>query len=327
MLFRSRRTLDLSFRWDTNEYKHSEVTRPEWIGTHYRKSPITGRMEQYEPDGIKFGLRLLSWFIVFTSIFIVILAICAFIAFQAYAIRRFENTPVAATVLPALVNLTFIVILDYLYKRIVVPWLLSVENWKKSTEYENSYITKVFLFDFVNLYGSLFYIGVVKPWVSLTGVFMRDDWMDTCAFNSCMAELMIQLVVLFLVKQWVSSFFEWAVPRVTKWWAERNGKKELDGEDKDAPPYRDDAWKVNYVWDDFMNDYNKIIAQYGYLALFSVAFPLAAPLALLNNLVEIRTDAARLIFICKRPFARRVKDQGVFDTVISILSYMSVMVG
>lgn len=197
--FWKRRTSKLSFRWDTNDYKHSEVTRPEWIGTHTRKSPITGRMEQYEPYKIQTGLRLFSWLVVLFCIFVVILAICGFIAFQAYAIRQFADTPLAATVIPALVNLVSIVVLDYLYKKIVIPWLLGIENWKKESEHENSYIIKAFLFDFVNLYGSLFYIGVVKPWVSLTGVFGRHDWKDTCAFNSCMAELMIQLVILFLV--------------------------------------------------------------------------------------------------------------------------------
>lgn len=67
------------------------------------------------------------------------------------------------------------------------------------------------------------------------------------------------------------------------------------------------------------------VSQYGYISLFSVAFPLAAPLALLNNLVEIRTDASRLIFLCQRPFSKRVKDQGIYDSVISVMSYMSVM--
>lgn len=50
------------------------------------------------------------------------------------------------------------------------------------------------------------------------------------------------------------------MPRILKWWAERNGKKEISPEeqDKGSAPYREDAWKVKYTRDDFWNDYNKI---------------------------------------------------------------------
>ncbi|KAI9008473.1 calcium-activated chloride channel-domain-containing protein [Hyaloraphidium curvatum] len=323
-----RRTSALSFAWDTGDFKHSEVTRPEWIGTNTRRSTVTGRFEQYAPDGVQQGLRTLSWCLVGLSIGVVVLAICGFIAFQAWAIRSLADYPFAGTILPALLSLVSIVVLDGLYKKLVVPWLLQIENWKKESEYENSYIIKVFLFDFVNLYGSLFYIGVVKPWVSLTGVFNRDDWKDTCAFNSCMAELMIQLVVIFLARQWLNSLVEWVLPRLKTWWNERKGKVVRDDdvvEDATRGQYISDAGRIKYERADLWADYTKIIAQYGYISLFSVAFPLAAPLALFNNLIEIRSDASRLVLICQRPFFRRAKDQGVYDSVLSVISYMSVM--
>ena len=42
------------------------------------------------------------------------------------------------------------------------------------------------------------------------------------------------------------------------------------------------------------NDYAEMMVQYGYVTFFSMAFPLAPGLALLNNIVEIRSDAFKL---------------------------------
>ena len=43
------------------------------------------------------------------------------------------------------------------------------------------------------------------------------------------------------------------------------------------------------------NDFNDRAVQFGYLVLFAPAFSLAPLLALLNNIVEIRSSAYRLV--------------------------------
>ena len=47
------------------------------------------------------------------------------------------------------------------------------------------------------------------------------------------------------------------------------------------------------------DDFNEIAIQFGYLALFSPVYPLAAVLALLNNIAEIRIDAGKLCHTCR----------------------------
>ena len=46
--------------------------------------------------------------------------------------------------------------------------------------------------------------------------------------------------------------------------------------------------------------------QFGYVTLFSSAYPLAGLCALLNNMIEIRGDAFKLCFVHRRPFGARV---------------------
>ena len=55
------------------------------------------------------------------------------------------------------------------------------------------------------------------------------------------------------------------------------------------------------------DDYLEMFIQFGYVTLFSSAYPLAGLCALLNNLIEVRSDAFKLCFIHQRPFPERVQ--------------------
>lgn len=63
-------------------------------------------------------------------------------------------------------------------------------------------------------------------------------------------------------------------------------------------------------WPDLHDDYLEIVVQFGYIIFLSTLFPLAAFFSLLNNVLEIRTDAFKLCMIYQRPFSQRVKDIG-----------------
>ena len=53
--------------------------------------------------------------------------------------------------------------------------------------------------------------------------------------------------------------------------------------------------------------------QFGYVVLFSSAFPLAALCALLNNIIEIRSDAFKLCTNLRRPFGESVENIGTWQ--------------
>ena len=46
--------------------------------------------------------------------------------------------------------------------------------------------------------------------------------------------------------------------------------------------------------DTIKNEYEEMVIQFGFLALFGVAFPLAPLFAWLNNLSEVRSDAFKV---------------------------------
>ena len=68
-------------------------------------------------------------------------------------------------------------------------------------------------------------------------------------------------------------------------------------------------------YDGTFEDYLEMFIQFGYVTLFSSAYPLAGLCALLNNLIEIRGDAFKLCFIHKRPFGTRVNSIGSWQVL------------
>lgn len=69
-----------------------------------------------------------------------------------------------------------------------------------------------------------------------------------------------------------------------------------------------------------------MLVQMGYVVLFSAAFPLAGLCALINNLMEIRSDAFKLAHVHQRPFGQRVANLGTWQNALSILSLAAVIV-
>ena len=73
------------------------------------------------------------------------------------------------------------------------------------------------------------------------------------------------------------------------------------------------AWEESQLgrYDTF-EDYTEILIQFGYVSFFSIAFPLAPLLALLNNLFELRGDAFKLCNSKQRPVARKASGIGIW---------------
>ncbi|KAG3121706.1 hypothetical protein PI124_g1003 [Phytophthora idaei] len=76
---------------------------------------------------------------------------------------------------------------------------------------------------------------------------------------------------------------------------------------------------------DTFEDYTEMLVQFGYVSFFSLAFPLAPLLALLNNLLELRTDAFKLCQTRQRPLAHKASGIGVWLHVLQIMSVLAVL--
>ncbi|KAJ2776385.1 hypothetical protein H4R18_005693, partial [Coemansia javaensis] len=70
-------------------------------------------------------------------------------------------------------------------------------------------------------------------------------------------------------------------------------------------------------------DYAEMASQFGRVAFFSVAWPLAPLAALLNNWLELRTDAAKICSAARRPAPRRVETIGPWLSTLRFMCWLS----
>uniref|UniRef100_A0A096M406 Anoctamin n=1 Tax=Poecilia formosa TaxID=48698 RepID=A0A096M406_POEFO len=77
---------------------------------------------------------------------------------------------------------------------------------------------------------------------------------------------------------------------------------------------------------DTFQDYQEMFVQFGYVVLFSSAFPLAAMCALINNIIEIRSDAFKLCTGLQRPFGLRVESIGQWQTAMEAMGLIAIIV-
>ena len=67
-------------------------------------------------------------------------------------------------------------------------------------------------------------------------------------------------------------------------------------------------------------EYLEMILQFGFISIFSACFTLGPLFALINNLLEIRLDAKKMITTMRRPVSQRVKNIGkIYILLINIL--------
>jgi len=68
-----------------------------------------------------------------------------------------------------------------------------------------------------------------------------------------------------------------------------------------------------------------MIIQYGYITLFAAAFPIAPLMALMNNIIEIRTDAFKLCSAYTRPHYKGASNIGTWYYILEFLGIVAVI--
>lgn len=106
--------------------------------------------------------------------------------------------------------------MKFFYERLAL-WLTNWENPRTETDYKDSFTYKMFLFQFVNTYSSIFYIAFFKLnlVVGTPGNYRRlggKARLDGCGAAGCLLDLCIQLVIIMVGQQIIGNLTEIAIP-------------------------------------------------------------------------------------------------------------------
>ncbi|XP_032221069.1 anoctamin-4 isoform X2 [Nematostella vectensis] len=331
-----RRQASLANKWHVSDFEEEETIRPEFAATapRLKKNPVTGLQEPYVPKRTLYQRYGTTGSIIVMMCLLVIAAVVGVVIYRAAVFASLSGSEIltirmrartVTSITAAIINLICINILKFVYSWLAVK-LTNWENPRTRTDYEDSFTYKMYLFQFVNTYASIFYIAFFKSGlvIGTPGRYKRIAGkyrLDGCSEQGCFLELCIQLIIIMVGQQIIGNITEIAIPALMEWMKRRKEPK-----DKQLPQYQQDfdlnsLGEHNMFW-----EYLEVVLQYGFVTMFVAAFPLAPLFSLLNSIVEIRVDAINFVRQFRRPDAARAEDIGAWSRILEGLTKLSVLV-
>jgi hypothetical protein len=332
--FWKRYQADLCARWDVSEHEFGEEqVRPDYqlSVTHTKMNPVTKQIEPYLPSKTKTQRLVASFISVLFFIFVVIALLASIFVYRILGPMAWDkiidedHSPISPTLATSLtssiINGIFIAVMTKVY--MMVAWrLTSAEMPRTETEFEESYTYKVFIFQFVNFYGALFYLAFIRGQFNPSP---RDQGLMTasCGATGCLLDVTIQLFIIFTGKQAINNAMELGIPLFKHWCKSRKHKDETEDNKYTRWEKDHDLEAPHGIC--LFGDYLEMLIQYGFVTMFVPAFPLAPLFALVNNIIEIRLDAFKNLAETQRMIPVRAKDIGPWFNLLSIITKVAII--
>lgn len=335
----------ITYQWDLSGFDTlEENSRPEYLARLSRlKKRDVELIEQQERGGgesvpfwrIRLPFGLLSVSVVLLLVLLAVAAVVGVIVYRmsvraTLALQSEEMSsyiPLITSTTAALLNLLCILLFNMLYTKLAV-YLTEMEMPRTQTEYDDSLTLKLYLLQFVNCYSSIFYIAFFKgKFVGRPGKYntFLSYQQEECGIGGCFVELSIQLAIIMVGKQAFSALSEMALPYALRLWSHLSFLRSSNHEHQPTQPWERDYLLPDMGTTGLFHEYLEMILQYGFVTLFVAAFPLAPLFALLNNVLEIRLDALKLLSSYRRPVGVRVRDIGIWYRIMDSLGKLAVL--
>ena len=235
----------------------------------------------------------------------------------------------------------------------VATRLNDFENWETTENYEAAMTQKLFVLNFITSYLPIFLTAFVYvpfgSWIvpyldifSLTARPFAENEKQLkvpamAAFEINSARLRKQVIYFTVTAQIVNFAMETIVPIIkrrsfSKYQeikterAAKKGGAAPGASVNDSPEEADFLARVrseaeldNY---DVADDLREMVVQYGYLTLFSVVWPLAPVSFIVNNWVELRSDAVKICVEMQRPTPQRADTIGPWLDSLGFLTWL-----
>ncbi|XP_029969201.1 anoctamin-4-like [Salarias fasciatus] len=340
--FWKRRRAVLAYDWDLIDWEEEEdEIRPQFEAKYSKKermNPISGKPEPYQAFTDKYSRLIVSASGIFFMILVVIAAVFGIVIYRVITVSTFaafgwalirNNSQVATTGTAVCINFCIIMLLNVLYEKVALL-LTNLEQPRTESEWENSFTLKMFLFQFVNLNSSTFYIAFfLGRFTGRPGAYLRliNRWkLEECHPSGCLIDLCMQMGIIMVLKQTWNNFMELGYPLIQNWWTRRKLRREHGRNAKAGFP----QWERDYNLQPMnayglFDEYLEMILQFGFTTIFVAAFPLAPLLALLNNIIEIRLDAYKFVTQWRRPLPSQAKDIGIWYGILEGIGILSVI--
>jgi len=111
-----------------------------------------------------------------------------------------------------------------------------------------------------------------------------------------------------------------------EWEDEKEGNEKVGMSKEDwevVYQMRDEVDLQEYTLSD---DYAEMVTQFGYVVIWSTCWPLAALSVLINNWVELRSDAFKITRLVRRPIPSRAESIGAWLDTLSFITWLGALI-
>lgn len=263
-------------------------------------------------------------------------------------------------VLSAATNLVIIVVFGWIFEQVALA-LTKFENHRTEADFANSLVVKNFCFQFVNNYFVLFYIGYMRE---IPDPFTSEAHpCDTgSCLPELQTQMLIVFTAKTIGKQIANFLKPFAFSTLQLFMANKNIDKLIANAQQgimtisnvssiaDLIPTSDNLLKDDdeddgaagllgslritdpverqikrMAFESTFDYFNDRSIQFGYVVLFAPAYPLAPMWALINNVLEIRSQAYQMCHGFRRPVWKAREGIGSWFIVLNVLGFLAVI--
>ncbi|KAI0008574.1 DUF590-domain-containing protein [Xylariaceae sp. FL0662B] len=341
-----KKEVDLAVQWGVRGVSRIQHPRTQFKWDYEAADPVSGEAVKVYPPTKRLQTQLLQipfalgCLVVLGALYVFCFSIEIFLGelyngpFKSYL--TFTPTIILTAVLPALST-----ILSAFAEK-----LTEHENYETKDAHQAALVRKMFVIDFMTSYTPLFLTAFVYmpfgnllvPYLDILAItaakFSSEKSITTQGFQINPDRLKKQIIYFTVTAQIVNFALEVVVPYV-----KRKAFKEVervvqgdakDSADHDVPEEHAFLERVRHEAEldiyDVTVDYREMIIQFGYLSLFSVIWPLTPLSFLINNWVELRSDAMKIAVSRQRPIPWRADSIGAWLDALGFLAWIGSLV-
>ncbi|ODQ55723.1 DUF590-domain-containing protein [Saitoella complicata NRRL Y-17804] len=343
-----RKETNLAVRWGVHGCAKLEHRRAAFNGDKTVTDPYTGEDVPVFPVGKRILRQLLSVPIGFVAAITLAAAIMSIVATEILINEVYDGP--GKNVLIYLPTVLFSTVVPFLSKsyRSASKKVTMFENHETDSSYEQSFTNKIFALNMLTSYMSLFITAyvylpfgdLIVPKLDFLNLFQTSTKFTEKAtgagptFQINSGRLVNQMRYMSITNNLVNFALELVVPFITK--LIFNEAKHLRSKYRRAParPTLErrgtvEEMTLNRVKEEaaldeyeIYGDYAEIVIQFGFVVLFSPVWPLAPVCFLINNWVELRSDAAKLCVGYRRPVPERADSIGPWVEHLAFVSWL-----
>lgn len=302
-----------AMKWGMSDYEDTEADRPEFKGIEMW-SPINGDVIHFYEEHKRRTSEIKSYVFI-TFMIIVVLASITGVYILKVVLDGHDHLE---DIVPTSVQAIVIAILNGMYRNLAKT-MTEAENHQTDTNYEDSLVTKLYIFTFVNSNAALFFIAFIQTYTSLG-----------CEKGSCMDYLAYSMVIIFGCNLIVVNLSE-IIPPLLELRAKKAKESEVKSEESALIEKKMSEAELQFCLSTYdpvestIEDFTTISIEFGYVCLFGTAFPAAPFFAFFSEYFQIRTDGWKLCRAFKRCIPVGGQDIGIWMSIFTVTAYVSIL--